>query len=61
MTKCCKSHCGTSAAHEAIAERAYYKWLNAGAPKDNDGLKFWFEAERELTHSEVELEEVEVE
>jgi len=40
-----------------IAERAYYKWLEAGSPL-GDGKDFWFAAERELTKADVVLEEV---
>jgi len=35
---------------EAIRLRAYQKWEAAGGPI-SDGLRFWFEAERELSHS----------
>jgi len=35
---------------EAIRLRAYQKWEAAGRPI-SDGLRFWFEAERELSHS----------
>ncbi len=41
-----------------IAERAYYKWQEAGAPANHDGKEFWFAAEQELTKAEVTLEEV---
>lgn len=41
-----------------IAEKAYYLWLNDGAPKNNDGKSYWLAAERELTISDVVLEEV---
>lgn len=34
---------------EAIRLRAYQKWEAAGRPI-SDGLRFWFEAERELSH-----------
>ena len=32
---------------EAIRERAYHKWLQAGAP-EGDGAAFWLAAENEL-------------
>jgi hypothetical protein len=35
---------------EAIRRRAYEKWEAAGMPA-GDGVKFWLEAERELTHA----------
>jgi Protein of unknown function (DUF2934) len=42
----------------AISERAYYNWLEAGAPYGSDGKEFWYAAEQELTKAEVTLEEV---
>lgn len=47
----------TKADHTIIAERAYFKWLEAGAPA-SDGKEFWFAAEQELTKADVTLEEV---
>lgn len=34
---------------EVIRLRAYEKWESAGKPS-GDSLRFWFEAERELSH-----------
>jgi hypothetical protein len=55
--KCCHEKCGSKAARQAIAERAYYKWLEAGSPH-GDGKEFWYSAEQELTHAIVDLEEI---
>jgi len=44
-----------------IAKCAYFKWLEDGAPQNNDGKKYWLEAEQELTRAEVTLEEIEIE
>lgn len=41
----------------AIAMRAYYKWVNEGRPCGQD-LRHWYEAEQELTRSDVDLEEL---
>ena len=54
-----KSRCGSKDAYTVIAERAYYKWLAAGSPQSN-GEEFWLAAEQELTHANVQLEEVEI-
>jgi Protein of unknown function (DUF2934) len=37
----------TACREEAIRERAYSKWEEAGRP-EGDGIEFWLEAEREL-------------
>lgn len=57
-SNCCGGGCRGKTAQQVVAERAYYKWLADGAPQGSDGVRYWLEAERELTRSEVELEEV---
>ena len=52
-----KSQFPSSTDRAAIAERAYYKWADAGCPQ-GDGSEFWFAAEQELTKADVTLEEV---
>ena len=37
-----------TASHQEIGKRAYQKWEAAGKPKGHD-LKFWLEAQRELS------------
>jgi len=42
-----------AAQQDAIRDRAYHKWLEAGAP-EGDGAEFWLEAESELLGSSTE-------
>jgi hypothetical protein len=41
---------GKPASEEAIRLSAYKKWEAAGMP-NGDGVNFWLEAERELSHA----------
>lgn len=42
-----------AAQQDAIRDRAYHKWLEAGAP-EGDGAEFWLEAESELLANSIE-------
>jgi hypothetical protein len=62
QTGCCQSSkkkCLSNEERAVVAERAYYKWIEAGAPHGDSGEKFWLEAEQELTKAEVECVEIE--
>lgn len=39
---------------QMIRERAYFKWLNAGAPSC-DGVDYWVDAESEYLHDDVRI------
>jgi hypothetical protein len=63
--QCChagsnKKQCHSAEDRAKIAERAYLKWVEAGAPQGDTGEKFWLEAEQELTTAVVECVEIEV-
>ena len=44
-----QTQAGKSVSEEAIRLRAHQNWEAAGKP-DGDGVRFWWEAEREILH-----------